>query len=107
MFINGLPVVDATGPLEIEITATDVAKGNSKDPAACAAAQACMRMGFTEARVHLSRTYVKKGKVWIRHRTDPNIRTELVAFDRGAMFAPGHYVLTPPAPSDVGRKFKS
>lgn len=100
MKINGLPVVDATKPVTIEITKGDVRKGATKDPAACAAALACMRKFHADAaRVHLGRTYLKMGKKWVRFHTSDALRIEIVAFDRGGTFEPGRYTLGAIQPS--------
>jgi len=105
MKINGLPVVDASKPLRIEITPSDVEKGNTKDPGGCAAARAIMRQEHcTQARVHLGRTYIKddERKRWVRYRTPMAIRAEVISFDRGSEFAPGEYVIPPMQPSHRG-----
>ena len=101
MQINGLPVVDAKQKVKITISSRDVTKGKTKDPAACAAAVACLRevKNCTQARVHIGRTYLKIGKRWVRFHTPQSLRGEIVAFDRGANFEPGDYVLTPMQPS--------
>jgi hypothetical protein len=100
MKIADFPVVDSSKKLTITITPKDVAKGNTKDPAACAAAQACMRQtGATEARVHLGRTYLKMEKKWVRFNTPEALRSEIISFDRGHEFQPGDYTLRPMPPS--------
>lgn len=100
MKIAGLPVVDSPKKLKIVITEKDVAKGNTKDPGSCAAAQACLRQpNCTQARVHLGRTYLKIGEKWVRFHTPPSLRGEIISFDRGAMFQPGEYTLAPMQPS--------
>src|SRR5229473_1329182 len=100
MKIAGLPVVDAPKKRTITITESDVEKGNTKDPAKCAAAQALLReKDCTEARVHIGRTYLKIGKKWVRYHTPESLRGEIISFDRGAMFQPGEYTLTPMQPS--------
>lgn len=110
MEIAGLKVVDARKPLTIKITPHDVAKGNNKDPGGCAAALAVKRTTkCMEARVHIGRTYIKTkteaGKeVWTRYYTPKALRTEIVAFDRGAAFDPGEYRLIPMPPAQrLGR----
>ena len=110
MKIDGLPVVDATKPLELHITKADVKRGANKDPTCCAAALACMREvpGCTAARVHLSITYLKFGQRWRRYRTPQALRTEIVAFDRGAAFEAGDFTLTPmPATHHLGNQTRS
>jgi len=100
MRIAGLPVVDAPRKLTIRVTESDVQKGNTKDPGKCAAAQALLReKDCTEARVHLGRTYLKLGKKWVRYHTPVSLRGEIISFDRGAIFQPGEYTLTPMQPS--------
>ena len=100
MEINGTKVVDATKPLEVTITAKDVAKGKTKDAGACAAALAVMRQCHASAaRVHVGRTYVKMDDKWVRFETPPSLRAELIAFDRGGSFEPGKHTLKKLRPS--------
>lgn len=100
MEIAGKKVVDARKRIILHITKGDVERGNTKDPAACAAALACMRQFHTtQARVHLARTYILRGETWWRHRTCGPLRSELIAFDRGGAFAPGDYELGACQPS--------
>ncbi len=107
MKINGLKVVDPKGKITLHITASDVAKGNTKDPAACAAARCIMREvpECVEARVHLGRTYIKTKDKWLRYTTPRSLRSEIIAFDRGGKFEPGTYSLSPMTPSNrLGKK---
>lgn len=118
--INHVPVLDARKPASITIKPLDVRRGNSKDPGKCAAARACLHdMHAIAARVHVGRTYVElpakvakqygarikrsRGPVWVRFRTPPALRTEIVSFDRAKHFDPGDYVLPPPQPSHRAR----
>jgi hypothetical protein len=118
--INKVPVFDARKPAKITIKPLDVRRGNVKDPGACAAARACLHdMHAIAARVHVGRTYVElpaklarrygakpakqRGPVWVRFRTPPALRTEIVSFDRSKQFDPGDYVLPPPQPSHRAR----
>ena len=108
MKIGGGDVVDALKPLDIRITADDVRRGAQKNATSCAAARALCREGFTEARVHAARTYVKQpdGK-WLRYFTGDGLRSEIVAFDRGGAFEPGEYRLAPIQPSErIGTRAK-
>lgn len=94
MKINGMPVVNATKPLNLTITKSDVTLGANKDPAACAAARsACRLPQVDEARIHLGRAYIRVGKKWTRYETGRSLRTEIIAFDRGGTFEPGEYQL--------------
>ncbi len=99
--IGGIPVVDATKPITLKISANDIKKGANKNPGACAAALACLRQikGIERARVHIGRTYILKGGKWQRYLTPLSLRSEIVAFDRGGKFQPGEYVIKPLAPS--------
>lgn len=100
MEIGGLKVVDATKALAIKVTKLDVVKGRNKSPATCAAARACLRADLcTAARVHLGRTYLKINNKWVRYQTPQAMRAEIIAFDRGAEFQPGEYILRPVPPS--------
>jgi hypothetical protein len=108
MRINGEKVRDATEALKITITPKDVAKGDTKDPASCAAAQACMREHHASAaRVHVARTYLKIGKEWVRYQTPAALRSEIVAFDRGGSFEPGDYSLRPLPKSERVKRGKA
>lgn len=104
MRIGGIKVVDATRPLPVRVTKLDCTKGDNKNPGSCAAARALLREpGCVEARVHLGRTYIKvtKGREqkWLRYNTPESIRGEIIAFDRGAQFTPGEYILRPMSPA--------
>lgn len=102
--INGGIIKDANKELYLTITKADVKAGATKNSSSCAAARALMRQeGCTEAKVHLNRTYIKKGNEWLRFKTPPALRSEVVAFDRGGTFEPGDYKLVPIPPSDRNR----
>lgn len=89
---------DATKPLQLTITPQDI-KGSAKgDPANCAAAEACKRqLAANEVLIYRSRAYVLKGKVWTRYIVPESLKSEIVAFDRGARFEPGTYTLGKPS----------
>ena len=99
--IGGCPVVDAVKPITLKINLSDIKKGMNKDPGHCAAALACLRQikGIDQARVHIGRTYIKKGNKWFRYLTPLSLRSEIVAFDRGGKFEPGEYVIKPMPPA--------
>lgn len=101
--INGLPVKDARKSIVIHVTTGDVKKGKRKGPESCAAALACQReLGATEARVHISRTYLRFNGHWGRYRTEGALRDEIIAFDRGGKFEAGTYRLMKMQPSRQG-----
>lgn len=97
--IDGLPVIDATTDLKLSITPEDIKKSRKKDPSKCAAAQALSRTFKTEAKVFMSRTYVKSPdkKSWMRFITPEPIAREITSFDRGSSFECGEYKLRRPA----------
>lgn len=99
--IDGRPVKDAKKEIHVTISPRDVKAGSLKNATMCAAAQALVRTGVCEqARVHVNRTYIKKGDKWLRFKTPPALQKEIVAFDRGGSFEPGEYKLLPLPPSD-------
>lgn len=95
---KGLPLVDATKDLHIEVIKPDVAHARKNDPNKCAAALSIQRIMKAEAEVHISRTYIKdeKSKVWIRFVTPASISREIISFDRAGGFEPGKYILKAP-----------
>lgn len=100
MKIAGTEVKDAAEPLVISVAKSDTRAGTIRKPEMCAAARALHRhTGCEEARVHLSRTYIKKKGKWSRYATPQALRNEIIAFDRGGEFAPGEYILEPVAPA--------
>ena len=99
MKVSGARVVDAAEPLTVLVSRTDISKGAKQDADACAAAVAiCRQTGCDEAKVHLSRVYVRNGDSWVRYATPDALRSEIIAFDRGGEFQPGEYVLKPLQP---------
>lgn len=98
--IDGLPIIDATESLDLCVNKEDISRSRSKNPAECAAAKAISRQLHTEVRVHVSRTYVKKGKHWERYNTPQSVAREIISFDRGASFTPGDYTLSPVSESN-------
>lgn len=100
--IEGMPVIDGKRPLKLKITANDCRKGDPKDPSSCAIARACRReLHVAEARVHLSRVYIRAtgAKSWTRYNTPAALRQEIIAFDRGGSFAPGEHIIPIVIPS--------
>lgn len=98
--INGIAVKNASRPRRIHITPQDIKQGGVQDPSCCAAALACLRdLPCTEARVHISTTYLLEKGSWVRYKTPASLRQEIVSFDRGGGFEPGTYQLSPLQPS--------
>ncbi len=94
---EGAEVVDANTALLLKIKECDIKGSKKADASNCAAARALKREIGSEVRVYLTRTYIKIGTKWQRFITPQSISREIVAFDRGAKFEPGEYVLSPPS----------
>ena len=64
-------VKDAKEDLILEILPRDVQGASLKSPDKCAAALACNRQLGREARIHISRVYIKEngGTTWLRYVT--------------------------------------
>lgn len=98
--IDGIKVKDAKKPVRLIVTEDDCKRANRKRPESCAVARACSRMtDVDEARIHLSRVYLRRGEEWFRYTTPPSMRDEIIAFDRGGSFEPQEFRLTAPRPS--------
>lgn len=97
--IDDLPVVDAKRPLRLTVSKNDCVRGDPKDPSQCALARAAKReLHVLEARVHLSRIYLRTNQHnWVRYVTPSRVRQEIVAFDRGGTFEPLTFDLKPAA----------
>ena len=98
------PLCDAQLPIELTITATDVAKAVSGDPTKCAAARALRRqLGVCQAAVMRHTTYVNYGTAkepkWSRYATGHALGREIVAIDRGGRFEPGEFHIRPHSPA--------
>lgn len=99
--IDGKPVIDARRPIKLHITPKDIAHADPKHPESCAAARALMReQHCKEVRIHLGRVYVRSNDSnWQRYITPKNLRSEIIAFDRGGAFEPGEFILSAPQPT--------
>lgn len=99
--IDGKPVIDARRGTMLHITKQDIAKGDRKRPDKCAAALAILReMHAIEARVHLSRIYIRTNKGnWQRYVAPRSLRSEVIAYDRGGQFEVGTHYLCAPQPT--------
>lgn len=98
--IDGLPVVDATIDAIVTIKPVDIKGAKRKSETGCAAARAiCRQEHVEEARVHLSRTLIKRKTKWQRYSTPPCLRTQLALYDKAGIFDAGDYPLKAPPPS--------
>ena len=97
--LEGLPIVDADFGMTLNVQKRDIKKQGIKDAAHCALAECAMRQNhYQEARVYISRAYVKSldGTHWVRYVVTPAAQREITAYDRGAAFQPGSYRLEAP-----------
>jgi len=95
--INGLPVIDSLRDLDVDVQVSDIKQARKNDPANCAIARAIKRKTGKEAKVYLTRTYVKEEDHWDRYITPPRASREIVSFDRSQTFDPGQYKINYPS----------
>ena len=101
--IEGLPIHDATKDVVITVTATEAKHNGGRLKADdCPIARACKRaLGASRVFVHRSRVYIKNGaNHYTRYMPSAALRLELIAFDRGARFQGGEFVLRRPRKSE-------
>lgn len=100
---HGLKRVDAKKPLLVTVKTGDIRKAKKKDPQNCGFAQACRRENPKAEAVFFFRSsaWVQEGKTIKRYLLPTSMQKEIVAFDRGAPFDPGHYELKAPSPSNT------
>lgn len=98
--IDGEPVANGMRRLRVEVTRSDIEKGQPMNPNACAIARACIRQvkNVVAAKVHKGRLYLKfEGQARWQRWTVPEYATrEIVAFDRGGRFVPQIIDFSPP-----------
>lgn len=104
--IDGLPIINAKRPIKLTITSNDVKGGDAKEPQDCVVERACRReLRAKEVRVHLARIYMRTSEgSWTRYFTPQQMRSEIIAFDRGGNFAAGEYHLGAISPSKATGK---
>lgn len=91
---KGLPIVDATDDLNIEVTESDVRKAVPLSPTKCALANAACRMeGVARAHFNKAISYLVFKDRILRFETPESATREMVAIDRGGAFAVGKYTL--------------
>ena len=99
--LYGLPVVDATEPLVLDVVKGDIHERGRRDPECCALSEACKRtLGVPRAIVYRSRLYIQQGDCFVRYELPQAAAAEVRAFDRGSGFTIGEYRITPVAPRD-------
>lgn len=97
---RGIPIVDATEDMVLEVRPADIKKGAAKTPEGCAFARACKRQNKGQVvGAHFYRTtaWVELPDKIVRYRLPPSMTQEIVAFDRGGPMEPGLYKLKAPA----------
>jgi hypothetical protein len=97
VFPKALTISDAKKDLTIEITAHDCELGKRKNHRGCAAARSVKRiLKLDSVAVGRSTLYCNKAGHLTRYIIPQSLQKEIVAFDRGAPFAPGIYVIKKP-----------
>lgn len=89
---------DATEPLILIVTPSDIKSATRKNETTCAAANAlCRQERFRQARVNKTKTYVQhRDGTWERYITPGALHTEILIYDRGGRMEPGEFKLMPP-----------
>jgi hypothetical protein len=96
--INGTKITDAKRAMLLEIEKQDIASARPQEPNMCPIARAIKRaLKANDVHVHLSRVYVQpEPKMsYTRYFVPQALRAEIVTFDRGGGFEPGHFILKP------------
>ncbi len=95
-----LKVIDASAPLALEVTRSDIDNSKQKDPANCAFACAVKRhLGAKAAYFMRSTAYIEYDHAVVRYDMPESMQKEIVAFDRAKAMEPGIYQLSPTPPS--------
>jgi hypothetical protein len=93
-FPNVQNVEDGRDDVLVEVTSRDVAWAARKNHNHCALARACEKMvGVDGAIISRVCAYLIAGSTAIRYHLSTAAAREIMAFDRGAGFAPGEYLL--------------
>lgn len=99
-FPNVESVEDAKQDVTIKVTARDIAWAAKKNHNHCALARACeQHIGVDAAIVSRATAYLICGSKATRYHMSGAAAREVVAFDRGAGFTPGEYILKAPTPT--------
>lgn len=94
-------VVDATEPLDIEVSKTDVKNVNRRKHDKCVLAEVCRRGKDVDGVVVALKTvYIVKDRIATRYKQGESATREIISFDRSGVFEPGNYHLRPPAATE-------
>jgi hypothetical protein len=94
---NGLPIVDATEDLIVQVKKKEIRSAVPLDPERCAVAKTCKLMpGVIRASIHKHCSYVVYADRIVRYMTTRAVLLNLVSLDRGGAFAEGVYRLKAP-----------
>lgn len=98
--IDGEPVTNGMTRLRVNVTKSDIEKGEPLNPYACAIARACVRevKNCVAAKVHKATLFLKfeAQPRWKRWNVPEYATREIVAFDRGGRFVPQEIDFSPP-----------
>jgi len=106
MFPSVTKVIDGKSDIHVEVNKRDASSKAVRDHKECALAQACRRtLDLDGAIISRSVAYLIKGRTATRYRVPSSATREIIAFDRGAAFVPGDYMLKRvPKPMRFGEK---
>lgn len=94
-------IIDATKPVDLNVTSRDIKKADPSNPRACAFAQCLLRTEpIEEAIVWKTTAYLVYPRRVVRYKVNGSLQNEIVALDRGGEFAPGTYTLIPFSPAN-------
>jgi hypothetical protein len=93
----GIPVVEATKPVLIDVTDQDASAAKPKNSKCCAFARAAKRLkGVKRGYFFRSIAYLEYPDKMVRYELPPSVRQEIISFDRSRLIFPGTYQLSPP-----------
>lgn len=97
---RGIPLRNASKPVAVLVTQTDVVKAKQSNSKSCALSMAARRVpGVLAGFFFRSTAFLQYADKILRFHLPPSVQKEIVAFDRSGSFDPGVYQLSPPCPS--------
>lgn len=95
--VNGKRIIDATGPMTIEVKKCDIKRARRADPMTCAIARGALNGDkIHSVRIGTRVALVEMKDVALRYSIKPEDTEKIHAFDYAGQFSPGKYTLMPP-----------
>ena len=93
----GIPRIEATRPMLIEIENSDLKSGVRKNPSRCAFSLACRRSDRAVKAAYFFRStaWLQYEDKLVRYHLPPSMQKEIVSFDRNKTMDPGLYRMSP------------